>query len=485
MNIVSARSCRRQRARRPPGGGLNKGNRGFLLLSLFGVLGVAVARAQEPVQEAIPNWPAPVEWSPHSLSRGVSTMGAITSPLPFIGLTPCRVADTRGNGFTGQYGPPSLVANASRTFTITGQCGIPASAAAVSFNFGALNVGGGGDLRVFPAGAGAPLVSTLNYDANTPNIANAAVVPLGTGGAITVQADAVAIDLIIDVNGYYAPAGVGTHNTFLGLNAGNFTMAGDNNTGVGHNALFSNTIGDNNTAIGHNALAANDMGSHNAAIGTGALSSNLGGSQNTATGSGALLNNVLGSDNTAIGAGALGNTTGDSNIGIGSFSGIFLTTGGNDICIGNVGVAGESDVIRIGSDQTATFLAGVHGVTTGGVAIPVMIDANGQLGTVSSSARFKDEIQDMGEATEGLLKLRPVTFRYKAQPEGRRQFGLIAEEVEEVMPELVVCSSSGEAETVLYHEIPAMLLNELQKQQRELQELKSELSALRAAIGLK
>jgi hypothetical protein len=114
------------------------------------------------------------------------------------------VADTRGNGFTGPYGPPALVANATRSFTITGQCGVPAGAAAVSFNFTALNIGGAGDLRVFPAGGGVPLVSTLNYNANTPNIANAAIVPLGTGGAITVQADAVAIDLIIDLNGYYA-----------------------------------------------------------------------------------------------------------------------------------------------------------------------------------------------------------------------------------------------------------------------------------------
>src|SRR4029079_5927476 len=135
--------------------------------------------------------------------------------------------DTRGNGFTGQYGPPALVANATRSFTITGRCGIPASAAAVSFNFAALNVGGAGDLRVFPAGGGVPLVSTLNYDANTPNIANAAIVALGSGGGITMQADAVGIDLIIDVNGYYAPAGVGSYNTFLGSNAGNFTMSGD------------------------------------------------------------------------------------------------------------------------------------------------------------------------------------------------------------------------------------------------------------------
>src|SRR5262245_46794364 len=151
--------------------------------------------------EAIPNWPAPATWTPAS-AGGLHTMADVTSPLPFIGVTPCRVADTRGNGFAGAYGPPALIADANRNFTIAGQCGIPNGASAVSFNFAALNVGGAGDLRVFPAGGALPLVSTMNYNANTPNIANAAIVPLGTGGAITVRADAVAIDLIIDVNGY-------------------------------------------------------------------------------------------------------------------------------------------------------------------------------------------------------------------------------------------------------------------------------------------
>jgi trimeric autotransporter adhesin len=359
----------------------------------------------------------------------------------------------------------------------------------------------------------------LNYVAGQ-TIANAAVVPLGTGGGVTVIAGVSGTDLILDTNGYYGPAGVGIHNTFLGLNAGNFTMTGDNNTGLGHNALFSNSTGDFNTAagaitlsnnttgccntaIGYGALVANTMAGGNTAAGYGALFTNTTGVNNTATGDGAL-NHNNGTANTASGAFALSsNTTGGSNtaagdgalqfitmgnlnIAVGTGAGShYLTTESNDICIGNTGVVGESGTIRIGSAQTKTFIAGVNGVMTGGTGTPVLIDANGQLGTISSSARFKDEIQDMGEATDGLLKLRPVTFRYKAQPEGQRQFGLIAEEVEKVMPELVVCSSSGEAETVLYHEMPAMLLNELQKQQRQIQELKSELSALRAVIGEK
>jgi hypothetical protein len=174
-----------------------------------------VGNAPPPLEiadaDAIANWPAPAYWTPPAAraSRGVGTdaVSPALPPLPFIALNPCRVADTRGNGFTGAYGPPPLIASATRSFTIAGQCGIPASAAAVSFNFAALNVGAAGDLRVFPAGGGVPTVSTLNYNGNTPNIANAAVVPLGTAGAITVQADATSIDLIIDVNGYYDGSG--------------------------------------------------------------------------------------------------------------------------------------------------------------------------------------------------------------------------------------------------------------------------------------
>src|SRR5512141_3132179 len=168
-----------------------------LLLGLMAVLVAGFALGSQ----AIPNWPAPATWSPSS-AGGVHTMD-LTNPLPFIPVAPCRVADTRGNGFGGAYGPPPIAANTTRSFVITGRCGIPTSAAAVSFNFLAADVGGAGDLRVFPTGGAVPLVSTINYNANTPNIANAAIVPLGTGGAITVQADAVAINLVIDVNGYY------------------------------------------------------------------------------------------------------------------------------------------------------------------------------------------------------------------------------------------------------------------------------------------
>ncbi len=188
--------------------------------------------------ESVPNWPAPAFWSPPGAS-GVTAL-SVTNPLAFVGVTPCRVADTRGNGFTGAYGPPSLAANATRSFTIAGVCGIDASATAVSFNFAALNVGGAGDLRVFPAGGSVPLVSTLNYNGNTPNIANAAVVPLGTGGAITVEADAVGIDLIIDVNGYYTMSSASS--TFEWDTAGMFGIVGHNTAASG--VSFAGVIGE-------------------------------------------------------------------------------------------------------------------------------------------------------------------------------------------------------------------------------------------------
>jgi hypothetical protein len=207
--------------------------------------------------EAIANWRAPATWTPQR-AQGVTTLSE-TPPVPFIPITPCRVADTRGNGFSGQYGPPSIGAGTQRSFTIAGQCGIPAGAAAVSFNFAALNVFQNGDLRIFPAGGAVPTVSTLNYNANTPNIANAAVVPLGTGGAIRVQADAATIDLIIDVNGYYSST-LSTPSNFFTLenNSTNYTMFLHNANGSCTNQCGLWTIVDHGSAVWGESTTAGD-----------------------------------------------------------------------------------------------------------------------------------------------------------------------------------------------------------------------------------
>ena len=208
--------------------------RASLALASFLLAGLALGG------ETIANWRAPATWTPPR-SSGVTTLSE-TPPVPFIPITPCRVADTRGNGFTGAFGPPSIGAGTQRSFPIGGQCGIPTGASAVSFNFAALNVSQAGDLRVYPAGGAVPTVSTLNYNANTPNIANAAVVPLGTGSAIRVQADAANIDLIIDVNGYYSST-LGTPSNFFTLenNSTNYTMFlhNANGTCVGQCGLWA------------------------------------------------------------------------------------------------------------------------------------------------------------------------------------------------------------------------------------------------------
>ena len=208
----------------------------------------------------------------------------------------------------------------------------------------------------------------------------------------------------------------------------------------------------------------------NTAIGRGALQNNTTSFANTARGRWSLRFNTTGSGNTASGESALRfNTTGFNNIAVGLNAGSSLTTGSNNIYVHSVGVEAESDTIRIGAvgTQTRTFIAGISGVTAAGTAVPVLIDTKGQLGTISSSMRFKEEIRDMGEASSRIMQLRPVTFRYKKENgDGARplQFGLIAEEVAEVYSDLVQYSATGEANAVLYHLLNAMLLNEVQKQ---------------------
>ena len=276
----------------------------------------------------------------------------------------------------------------------------------------------------------------------------------------------------------------GHQNTATGFHALSANTNGGSNVATGSLALAANTTGDCNTATGHQALYANQTGTHNAAHGYRALIINTAGG-NTASGAKALYSNTTGFSNTAVGYRALNaNTYGARNIALGYRAGRYLTTGDNNIAIGNEGVAGEGNTIRVGTAGTHTraFVAGIRGVTTGMAdAIQVLVDSTGQLGTVSSSRRFKQDVADMGDATERLLELRPVVFRYRQEqmlPDGREtplEYGLIAEEVAETFPDLVVYGDDGQPATVKYHLLSSMLLNELQKQTRELGELRSEL----------
>ena len=279
-------------------------------------------------------------------------------------------------------------------------------------------------------------------------------------------------------------------NTASGFFALFNNTTGANNTAFGDGALQSNTTGNNNTASGLAAMQANTTGCCNTSMGFVALAANTTGTNNVASGDGALQNNNTGSGNTVTGAFALqNNTTGGNNIAVGVGAGINVSSGNsNNIHIGSTGVSGDSSVIKIGTlgTQTKFFVAGVSGVGTGLASpVPVLIDTNGQLGTMSSSRRFKEDIQDMGDASSGLMSLRPVTFRYK-QPytDGSRpiDYGLIAEEVADVYPDLVAYSPSGEVQTVQYQKVNAMLLNEVQKQHQQIQEQKEEMSAEISAL---
>jgi hypothetical protein len=282
----------------------------------------------------------------------------------------------------------------------------------------------------------------------------------------------------------------GGYNTGVGYGALTVDQAGTYDTAVGAFALFNNTASDN-TALGYEALCYNAGGNDNTASGEQALLSNTLGSNNTADGAGTMLSNTSGSDNTAYGASALeNNTTGVGNIAIGYAAAAGVSgSNSNNIHIGSAGSSADSGTIRIGTSgtQTSFFVAGVRGVTTGeNNAVPVMIDSNGQLGTVSSSRRFKTDIQDMGDASRGLMRLRPVTFRYqKPFADGSQsiQYGLIAEEVEEVYPDLVARSADGQIETVKYQVLDAMLLNELQRQQAEIAQLRDQLARLLTSIS--
>jgi len=210
------------------------------------------------------------------------------------------------------------------------------------------------------------------------------------------------------------------------------------------------------------------------------------GNNNTATGSGALTSNTIGTNNTATGFNALFRSTGSTNIAVGALGGQNLTTGSNNIDIGHAGVAGESAKIRIGTQgtQNGTFIAGIYNVSEGGTIKPVYINSTGRLGTQppASARKFKEEIKAMEKTSEGILKLKPVTFRYKNDAECTPQFGLIAEDVANVNPDLVVRDENGEIYTVRYEAVNAMLLNEFLKEHRKVEKLEATVEGLAATV---
>ena len=321
----------------------------------------------------------------------------------------------------------------------------------------------------------------------------------GASGAVTLQVtfggSGAAITAARSDHNHQAP---GLDNTSVGPFAMGGVTSGARNTAFGRAALFSLTEGDSNTAVGFQALNSVSTGTNNTAVGQRAMLGLSTGGSNTAIGDSALFNLLNGGLNTAIGAGALSQlTSGGSNVAIGQGAGGNVTTGGGNLYLANEGINGENSTIRIGSGllgHARVFLAATRGVQTGiNNAAFVMIDSNGQLGTVSSSRRTKDHIENLGEASRAIFDLRPVRFTYKqpfADGTTPLQYGLIAEEVAEVLPELVAYGNDGEPETVKYHVLPTLLLAEVQRleheraaQARELAELRTLVDQLRQQLA--
>jgi len=310
----------------------------------------------------------------------------------------------------------------------------------------------------------------------------------------------------------------GTENTANGTAALEINETGSQNTATGAFALFNNTTGEGNTASGDRALFSNGagatgdgnlpLGSFNSAFGSLALMSNTDGTANSAFGWSALVSNTTGSSNTATGFQALGdntigifstasgdsalrhNTTGNDNTAIGHSALFNNTTGILNVALGaNAGgnVITANNVICVGASlpganvSNTCFIGNIRGVTTQNAnAIPVLIDTAGQLGTMSSSRRFKREIKAMDQASEAILALKPVTFHYKSDDTSTPQFGLIAEDVAEVDPDLVVRDQNGDIYTVRYDAVNAMLLNEFLKEHRKLQEQEATIALLKS-----
>ena len=269
----------------------------------------------------------------------------------------------------------------------------------------------------------------------------------------------------------------GQRNTSNGFTALYHNTTGNYNTADGLRALFSNTTANYNTAIGSFALESNITGFQNTATGFSALGSNGTGNRNVAEGYAALSMNRTGNFNTAVGFSALfQNGVGSNNVALGFSAGSNLTNGSGNVCIGYnvVGVAGESNTTRIKNVFTS--------VASGR---PVYVNSDNKIGTLVSSRRFKEEIKPMDKASEAILALKPVTFRYKKEidPNSAIMFGFIAEDVEKVDPELVTRDDKGEVETVRYEAVNAMSLNEFLKEHRKVQDQEAAISQLRSTMS--
>jgi hypothetical protein len=416
--------------------------------------------------------------------------GATPDVLVFTPIPPCRLADTRPTQPYPALGTTPLAALTPRTLPIAGACGVEAVGTntagpeAYSLNITVVPPSDttGGYLLAYPNPATPiPLVASMTWNPGASYQSNTVIAASSPNGSVNVVASS-QTDVVIDINGYYAAP---TNNT--------------DNTGAGSYALGSVSTGSDNTAFGFGAVNLTTGGNANTGIGYLALEENVGGSYNVALGYAALQVASGANDNTAVGATALQNTTGSTNTALGNRAGINITTGGSNIMIENQGEATDDHAIRIGDTQTTAYMAGILGNALASAAT-VVINSSGQLGVAPPiiivglrPRRDLGDVQDMGDTSKGLMQLRPVTFHSKnPNPDGSKplEYGLIAEEVAEVYPELVAKGKDGQLEAAQFSKLPVMLLNELQKQYRHaeqqdemIKKLEARLAALEAQLS--
>jgi hypothetical protein len=276
----------------------------------------------------------------------------------------------------------------------------------------------------------------------------------------------------------------GSYNTAVGFSAFLANTTGNYTTAVGAGAMSANTTGTNNTAIGYNSLADNTTGSQNSSFGRGTLRLNTVGSGLTAAGYATLFSNTTGSGNTAFGYQALySETTGSNNIAVGNGAGFNVLTGSNNIEIGTPGRPTDDATIQIGVEgvQTSAYIAGISNAQVTGA--PVYVNSSGQLGVLASSERYKTDIAPIGVDSADLQRLRPVRFHLKSDPHGAVQYGLIAEEVDKIYPELVIRDAGGQIQGVRYDELAPMLLSEVQGQRAQLAAQTERLAAQSAQLA--
>ncbi len=508
-----------------------------LVTSVFGHTGDVVASPGDYTGAQITNVPSgtisatEVQGAVNQLESSKAALGHAHSALDITGLASGAVLFGSASGHIGQNANQLFwdtvngrlgigTNNLEQQLTITGNLSLPTTTAGGSS--GVIMLGPSAFVHAFGWGnafLGARSGNfTMEGSMNT-GIGEAALDSNGSGWSNTaVGYGGLAMNSSGHANtacgmGSLEDNSTGSENTAVGTGSLGLSTTGNDNTGVGFASVSNNQAGTANTSLGARSLMYNTYGSENTATGYQALNNNASAGKNTAIGVNALYSQAYsygnapwdsyntavghsslysnqpsnvndGLQNTAVGARSLlSNTTGSNNIALGYEAGLSLDSGSFNIDIGNYGVAGEGHTIRIGDDnQSNTYIAGINGV-----AIPtgsmVLIDSTGHLGSVSSSLRFKRDVADMGDASSRLMELRPVTFHYKSQPGGPLQYGLIAEEVEQVMPELVVRDATGQVETVAYQELPAMLLNELQKQQAQISDQVTTVQTQRVEIA--